>query len=207
MGLLKDYFSQTRQPEGALGKMMILGMNSGHAALSDWGMGFLSVPDPERIADLGCGGGRNVKALLDGNPKATVTGVDYSALSVEKSLEYNRQAVQEGRCEILEGNVAELPLTDSAFDLATAFETIYFWPGLETCFREVYRILKSGGTFLIVNESNGEDAASRKFEKIIDGMTIYTPEKIAEALKAAGFSDVRWEHHPKKPWIAVTAVK
>lgn len=207
MGLLKDYFSQTRQPEGALGKMMIRGMNSGHAALSDWGMGFLSVPDPERIADLGCGGGRNVKALLDGNPKATVTGVDYSALSVEKSLEYNRQAVQEGRCEILEGNVAELPLTDSAFDLATAFETIYFWPGLETCFREVYRILKSGGTFLIVNESNGEDAASRKFEKIIDGMTIYTPEKIAEALKAAGFSDVRWEHHPKKPWIAVTAVK
>lgn len=207
MGLLKDYFSQTRQPEGALGKMMIRGMNSGHAALSDWGMGFLSVPDPERIADLGCGGGRNVKALLDGNPKATVTGVDYSALSVEKSLEYNRQAVQEGRCEILEGNVAELPLTDSAFDLATAFETIYFWPGLETCFREVYRILKSGGTFLIVNESNGEDAASRKFEKIIDGMTIYTPEKIAEALKAAGFSDVRWEHHPKKSWIAVTAVK
>ena len=42
------------------------------------------------------------------------------------------------------------------FDAVTAFETVYFWPDLPLCFREVYRVLKPSGTFLICNESNGD---------------------------------------------------
>ncbi|NMA17183.1 MAG: class I SAM-dependent methyltransferase, partial [Clostridiaceae bacterium] len=38
MGLLKKIFNQTGKPEGFLGKMMIKGMNIGHARLADWGM-------------------------------------------------------------------------------------------------------------------------------------------------------------------------
>ena len=68
-------------------------------------------------------------------------------------------------------------------------------------------MLKSRGTFLVVNESDGTDAATQKFEQIIDGMKAYTAEEIAGAMKAAGFSRVETDHHPKKPWIAVTAVK
>ena len=49
------------------------------------------------------------------------------------------------------------------------FETIYFWPGLEKCFGEVNKALKPGGTFMIVNESDGMDKASLGFEKIVDG--------------------------------------
>ena len=43
---------------------------------------------------------------------------------------------------------------------------------------------------MIANESEGTDAASLKFEKIIEGMKCYTAEQIADALKAAGFSKV-----------------
>ena len=32
MGLFKNYVSQTRKPEGFLGKMMLGGMNCGHGA-------------------------------------------------------------------------------------------------------------------------------------------------------------------------------
>ena len=69
------------------------------------------------------------------------------------------------------------------------------------------RILKEGGIFLISNESDGEDATSLKFEKIIDGMKCYTPEQISEALRVAGFSKVTTDHHPNKPWITVIAKK
>ena len=31
MGLYKKFVNQTRKPEGILGKMMVSGMNSGHA--------------------------------------------------------------------------------------------------------------------------------------------------------------------------------
>lgn len=207
MGLFKNYVNQTRKPEGKLGKIMLNGMNSGHAKMADWGLSHLKTISPEKIVDLGCGGGRNAGELLKKYPSAKGTAVDYSELSVEKAGLYNKDLISEGRLEVKQGDVSALDLPDNTYDLATAFETIYFWPGLEKCFTEVARILKEGGYFMIVNESDGTDATSLKYEKIIDGMKCYTAEQITEALKAAGFTKIKTDHHENKPWIIVLAKK
>jgi len=207
MGLFQAFVRQTRKPEGFLGKMMLSSMNSGHAKLADWGISHLPDIAPEKAVDLGCGAGRNVGELLKKYPKAHVTGIDYSDLSVEKAKEYNRNSAAAGRCSIQQGDVSELLLPAEAFDLATAFETVYFWPGLEKCFAQVAKVLKPGGCFLICNESDGTDPTGVRFEKIIDGMKSYTAEEIEAALKTAGFSSVTSDHHPSKPWITVLARK
>ena len=207
MGFFKSFFSQTRKPEGVLGAFMLRTMNPGHAKLADWGMGFLPEFSPARVADLGCGGGRNLAALLERYPTAMADGVDYSSLSVQKTAERNKAAVQAGRCRVYQGNVSALPLSSETCDLATAFETVYFWPGLEKCFAEVHRILKPDGVFLIVNESDGEDETGKKFEGIIDGMKIYTGGELKAALRAVGFASVKVLRHERKPWIAVLASK
>lgn len=207
MGLYKDFVGQTRKPEGFLGKMMLSGMNSGHAKLADWGFTHLPDIDPEKAVDLGCGGGRNAGELLRKYPKAHVTAIDYSALSVEKAKEYNKDMIKAGRCTVEQGDVSKLRLPAGEFGLATAFETIYFWPGLERCFMQVAQVLRSGGYFMICNESDGTDAVSLKYEKIIDGMKNHTVEEIERALKAVGFSEVISDHHPSKPWITVLARK
>ena len=205
MGLFKDFVSQTRKPEGFLGKMMLKGMNSGHAKMADWGLGHLQNIAAESIVDLGCGGGRNAGELLRRFPGAYVTAVDYSELSVQKAGEYNREMIETGRCSVRQGDVSALDLPDNVYDLATAFETIYFWPGLTDCFSEVARVLRPGGYFMICNESDGTDAVSLKFEKIIDGMKNHTLEEIEASLKEAGFSKVKADHHSTKPWITVLA--
>lgn len=207
MGLFKDYVNQTRKPEGFLGKIMLKGMNSGHAKMADWGMGHLQNLAPDNIVDLGCGGGRNAGELLRRYPKAYVTAVDYSELSVEKAKEYNREMIAAGRCIVQQGDVSALELPEESYDLATAFETVYFWPGLSNCFSQVAKVLRPGGYFMICNESDGTDATSLKFEKIIDGMKNYTAEDIMAALKEAGFSKVKTDHHKNKPWITVLARK
>lgn len=207
MGLYKRFVSQTRKPEGMMGKMMLKGMNSGHAKVADWGMRHLYKKDAEAILEIGCGGGRNAGELLKRYPDAHVTAIDYSPLSVEKATEYNKDAIAAGRCTCRQGDASALSFEAERFDLATAFETIYFWPGLELCFAEVCRVLKQGGTFLIVNETDGSDAASRKYEKIIDGMKIYTDEQIEDALKVAGFSKVVSDHNASHPWLTVIAEK
>ena len=84
---------------------------------------------------------------------------------------------------------------------------MYFWPGLEHCFAEVAKVLKPGSIFVIVNESDGVDPATVKFEKIVDGMTCYTPERIEAALIAAGFEISQSARHRSKPWIAIVAKK
>ncbi len=207
MGLFKNFVSQTRKPEGVLGKMMLKGMNSGHAQMADWGLSHLMEIAPEKAVDLGCGGGRNAGELLKRFPVAHVTAVDYSELSVKKAAEYNREMIKAGRCDVRQGDVSDLHLSEEAFDLATAFETIYFWPGLDKCFAQVAKVLKPGGFFMICNESDGTDAVSLKYEKIIEGMKNYTADAIATALKAAGFCEIKCDHHPEKPWITVVAKK
>lgn len=207
MGLFKNFVNQTRKPEGFLGKMMVNGMNGGHAKMADWGLSHLTAIAPEEIIEIGCGGGRNAGELLKKYPGAIVTAIDYSEVSVEKATEYNMKAIKRRRCKVQQGDVSALTLPEEKFDLATAFETIYFWPGLEKCFVQVARVLKPGAIFMIVNESDGNDKTSLKFEKIIEGMKCHTVDEIESALKEAGFSQVRSDHHKSKSWITVIARK
>ena len=207
MGIMKKFFNQTRKPEGTLGKLMLSSMNSGHAKLADWGFSHLPELNPERIVELGCGAGRNAGELLKKYPQAHVTAIDYSPLSVEKAGEYNRESIAEGRCVVRQGDVSDLHLPSESFDLATAFETVYFWPGIENCFAQVAKVLKPGACFLICNESDGLDATGKKFEKIIDGMKVYTAEELEAALRKAGFTEVHTDRYASKPWITVLARK
>ena len=193
MGILKQFFNNTRKPNGWMGKMMVRGMNQGHAAVSDWGLSYFPVVQKashSMIADFGCGGGRNTAALLKRFPAATVTALDYSKVACDKTKQFNRHEVQSGRCNVVQGDVSRLPFEAATFDVITAFETVYFWPGPVESFQEVWRVLKPGGTFMIVNESDGTKQADEKWTDIIDGMRIFTQEQLTQYLKDAGFSQI-----------------
>ena len=207
MGILKVFFNNTRKPEGLLGRCMVGSMNHAHAALADWGLSYLPETGPTEIAELGCGGGRNIRALLRKYPAATVTALDYSKISVEKARSVNRKGLQAGRCRIIQGDVSHLPFENSAFDLVTAFETVYFWPGPTESFREVYRTLRPGGIFLIANESDGENSQDDKWLSVIDGMRIFNQTQLTTFLTEAGFSEVVVKRNTKKHWLCALAIR
>ena len=205
--LKKMFFSNTRKPKGFLGKIMINRMNEGHAQLSDWGLSHLKDIGPLSIADFGCGGGINVAKLIKLFPKAKVTGFDYSNISVKESKKINAQEISNGICSIIQGDVSKTPFENEKFDLITAFETVYFWPGPLMSFKEVYRTLKSSGTFMIVNEFDGISEREKKYEQLIDGLKLYTNQELIDYLKQAGFTGVILFHDEQKHWITVLAKK
>ena len=207
MGILKVFFNNTRKPEGLLGRCMVGSMNRAHAALADWGLSYLPESGPTEIAELGCGGGRNIRALLRKYPAATVAALDYSEVSVEKARSVNRKGLQAGRCRIIQGEVSCLPFEDGAFDLVTAFETVYFWPGPTESFREVYRTLRPGGIFLIVNEVDGENPRDSRWLSVIDGMKIFNRSQFVTFLTEAGFSKVIVKRDAKRHWLCVLAIR
>ncbi len=202
-----NIFQNTCKPEGFGGKIMVATMNIGHATLAKWGMSHLILENNLNILEIGCGGGANVAQLLKHCPNGKVTGVDYSEVSVKKSKKVNAKAIRDGRCNIQCENVRELPFDDCIFDLATAFETIYFWPGLTESFTQVYRVLRNGGRFFICNECDADNPIAQKWEQMIDGMKLYKENEIVDSLKQAGFSNVIVNRNEKKHWLCFLAEK
>ena len=202
-----SFFENTRKPVGLGGKVMVNMMNLGHSPVARWGLPFLNAAPDAKVLDCGCGGGANLRKLLKRCPNGTVIGIDYSSVSVEKSKRLNAKAISEGRCCVLEASVTALPFEDNKFDVVTAFETVYFWPGLADCFREVYRVTKTGGIFLICNEVTGDTDKNDKWTQIISDMTIYRDVQLKTALEEAGFTDIQIHKNAHQDWLCVTGQK
>ena len=199
-----SFFENTRKPTGFGGKVMVSMMNLGHSALEYWGLQFVSPARDAAVLDCGCGGGANIRTLLKMCPEGQVKGIDYSEVSVEKARSVNREAIAAGRCAVLQASVMELPFADAAFDLVTAFETVYFWPDLLQSFREAARVLKPGGAFFICNECSGDTDKDDKWTERIEGMTIYRDVQLQAVLEQAGFTGVE-VHKNEKGWLCITA--
>ena len=180
------------KPQGEDGRALLLRMNGGgHEALANWGLDLLGLSGNEQqLLDVGCGGGANLQRLMERAPAGHVTGIDYSPVSVNLSREVNADAIAQGRCEVLEGNVLDLPFDSGTFDVATAFETIYFWPDATAGLSELYRVLKPGGRVLVCNDDDGTSPDAQDIAQQIEGMRIYTAEQLSEMLAAAGFAQV-----------------
>ena len=207
MGLLRKFFSNTGKPEGTMGKIVVAMMNRGHAGIAQWGFSHIDLQGNEEVLDCGCGGGANVAVFLRMADEGHVTGLDYSPVSVEKAREVNHAAIAAGRCEIVQGNVQELPFESAHFDVVTAFETVYFWPEIAHCFVEIYRVLKPGGMFMITNETSGKTGSHEKWVKIVDNMSVYTGEELESLLTNAGFARVVIDEDLKHDRLNVRAYK
>ena len=177
-------------PQGAAGKLLIASMNIFHSPVSLWGISHLDLAGNEKILDIGCGGGINLSRFLKKVPRGHVTGIDLSPDCVNYSFMRNRNAIAEGRCSVYEGSAELLPFGANHFDVITAFETIYFWPDLPNTLKEIKRVLKPGGTFLIVNEADGYGFLDNLYPKIIKDMTVYKTEELSSILTKAGFTNI-----------------
>lgn len=207
MEFIKKLMNETRMPEGRLGKIMIVMMNFGHAPLFNWGVKKLPGIEFKKILDLGCGGGRNIAKLAKRYQTSELKGIDISPLCVEKAGKHNRKLMEQKRVKIELGDVGKLSEKENCYDLVTAFETIYFWEDLQTCFENVRNCMKKEGVFLIVNELEGKAPSAEKYERIIKGLKVYRVEEIEEHLRGAGFKGIEISRREKPSWIAVTARK
>ncbi|MBE6504282.1 MAG: class I SAM-dependent methyltransferase [Methanobrevibacter millerae] len=183
------FFDNMRKPQGKLGNFQLKSMNKEHTPVSLWGLKHLNIKSDDVILDVGCGGGINIKRMAQDAKK--VYGIDYSIESVNLSKEVNEKLIDEGKVEIMKGNVKDLPFEDNTFDIVTAFETVYFWPDIEKCFGEVKRVLKPGGIFLIGMETNGSDNWVMKFWKHFIDMEMYNDGEIKNFLKNNDYNEIK----------------
>ncbi|MDD3224488.1 MAG: class I SAM-dependent methyltransferase [Clostridium sp.] len=203
MSELARRVNQCRKPNGELGRIVIEDMNSKHYELTSFGLKDAHIKNNYNILDIGCGGGRTVNRLSKIAENGNVFGMDYSYECVKSSKEYNEELIKSKKVSILQASVEEIPFKDNNFDIVTAVETIYFWPDLVENFKEVKRVLKKGGKFVIINEMYN----SKKFKEKNDNyealgtMKILTPGELRDMLLKAGFENVEYKLVEERNWI------
>lgn len=166
--------------------MMLVSMDKEHLPMAKWALEQIKIPDSGKVADLGCGGGYNIRRMLEISAKAKFIGLDISDESVKKAEKVNKDEIGK-RVKIIKGNAEKLPFKDNTLDLITAFETVFFWKKPEKAFREIYRSLVKDGCFAVINNYGDPNV---DWEKKVPCMTRYTAKQIADMLEFVGFTDI-----------------
>ena len=178
-----------RKPQGEEGEQMLQRMNESHAAVTQWALGFLDFGEEDQALDIGCGGGAALKRMSEKIPKGHLTGVDYSPVSVELSRETNAQDIQNGKMD----------------DKIITVESFYFWPDPAENLKEVLRVLKKGGVFLLIADIYQKEGLRESVLENIKQYHLFNPtkEEFRRLFEQAGFAETRIHTKEGEDWICV----
>ena len=211
MALIKIGANPCQKPTGLLGRFVLWNMNSRHSKVTDWGLSRISIAKNDTILDVGCGGGRTVNKLSRAASGGKVYGIDFSPQSVAIATRVNRELIAAGRVEIREASVSSLPFANDTFDLVSAVETHFWWPDLKADMCEVRRVLKPGGTLIVIAEiyKGADTKRSKLMEKYLpqSGIKLLTVGEHRELFADAGYSDIRIIADPATLWICCIGKK
>ncbi len=109
----------------------------------------LALKDRGQAVDLGCGPGYLVVLMAQMAPGLHVTGVDLAPEMLELGKKAAHLGGVEDRTDFKAGDAARIPFPDRSLDLVVSTLSLHHWSDPGQVFREVHRVLKPGGAYLI----------------------------------------------------------
>lgn len=142
----------------------------------------------QRVLDLGCGTGTLTVMLKQAQPLATVAGLDIDARTLELAQRKARRV--DADIEWVRASAARLPYADATFDSVVSSAVIHHLTSDQkrAAFAEVYRVLRPGGSFHLLDFAPPRRAAFqalvplvRGFERVDDNVEGRLPGMLREA--------------------------
>ncbi|CAJ0598307.1 unnamed protein product [Cylicocyclus nassatus] len=153
----------------------------------------LGLKEGKSCADIGCGIGGVIKDLA--STGADLTGITIAANEVEiGNAEFHRLGIH-SKCRLIEGDCYDMPLEDSSKDAAYAIYSLKYFRELDSVMKEVSRILKPGGKFLVYDliKTDRYDEKNPLHIEIIEGLeyacgmpSLHTREELLNAASRHG---------------------
>jgi ubiquinone/menaquinone biosynthesis C-methylase UbiE len=101
--------------------------------------------------DLGCGPGQLVMAMAGQAPNLHVTGVDLSDEMLAQAHENAQNAGLATQVSFRPGDAQQIPFPDGSLDLVVSTMSLHHWSDPVSVLNEIARVLRPGGSFLIVD--------------------------------------------------------
>lgn len=116
-----------------------------------WRLSAVPWDGTQRVADVGCGNGFDLRQIVPQGRCGHAVGIDLSA-GMLRSLDSLRGS---GRLTLVQADAQQLPLGDGVVDVAMAMHMLYHVPGIPAAVSELRRITAPGGTVLASTNSSG----------------------------------------------------
>ncbi len=117
-------------------------------------------------------------------PEAEITCLDYSPDMMGQAKE-KADRLHLKNVTFQQGDVGALPYEDGTFDIVLSLNGFHAFPDKEAAYREVFRVLKPGGTFCGCFYVQGEHKRTDRFIRLYEKAGFFTPPyETASGLKA-----------------------
>ena len=148
----------------------------------------LALTADDRLLEVGCGGGAFLHDALESGCRAQA--IDHSEEMVRTARELNREAIEEGRLEIVQGSADRLPFADESFTAAVCTGVLGFIPDPVGALAEIRRVLVDGGRLALFTggpQLRGTPAAP---EPIASRINFYEDDELERIARDAGFAEI-----------------
>jgi ubiquinone/menaquinone biosynthesis C-methylase UbiE len=174
------------------------------------------------VVDVGCGPGYLIAAIARAFPHVHVIGVD---IAEEMIAAASQNAVTQGlgdQVEYRKGDICKLPFEQGSIDFLVSTLSLHHWSDPGLALREVYRVLKPKGQFLLFDLRRDErrwiywlfrfaqrfivPTALRRFDEPHGSfMASYTPVEMEALLSGTSFRDR--SIRPSLGWMFIWGTK
>lgn len=138
-----------------------------------------------KVLDIGCGSGRFMKFLKEKYGLKKIVGIDISEGMVSKA--------KNSKEKVLLANAINLPFFKDTFDFIFLFSVFPHILEKEKCLKEIFKILKKNGSFMILHLERREKI--NNFHKKIGGIVkkhkLPTKKEMIKMTKMAFFKECK----------------
>jgi arsenite methyltransferase len=148
----------------------------------------------DNVLDIGCGSGWLAALIAEQVPEGRVVGIDVSDEMVRRARR-NNDAIENVMFVI--GEAGEIPWDAQFFSKALSVESAFYWPDPARGMREIFRVLREGGSAWVLINFYRENPHSLHWADVLEiPAQLLSAEQWAALLRDAGFTDVAWEQIP-----------
>lgn len=176
----------------------------------------LAAEKPASILDVATGTGDLAILMSRLTDAQSITGIDLSEGMIEVGRKKIARAELSDKITLEAGDCLNLPMSDDSFDAVTVAYGVRNFENLLAGYREMFRVLRPGGTLTVIELSTPSSPVVRPFYRIYTRHIIplagrmvskdvraysYLPESIAAVpqrddmtalMRQAGFTDTAW---------------
>jgi ubiquinone/menaquinone biosynthesis C-methylase UbiE len=144
------------------------------------------IPRRAVCLDIATGLGWASVGLVRRDSSARIVAVDYDGTILPSTRDYVRSHAAGASVALCRGDAKRLPFRDASFDLVLCLYGLHHFHGYLEALREVARVLKSDGTFALIDpvRKPGKPPGGHH------GTEVPTSEELQRMLREAGFDFV-----------------